>query len=63
MDQDKKMSLAEVAENSSLLASSNADNGAHFNPLKQSQILTKGDKKPPNFAQTMPSENVFKMPR
>ena len=56
------MSLAEVAytpspnpikgeeQDSSLLASSNADNGAHFNPMKQSQILTKGDKKPPNFA-------------
>ena len=50
----------QVNQSSSLLASSNAENGAYFNPLKRSQILTKGDKLP-NFAQTMPNtQNVFK---
>lgn len=44
-----------------MLASSNAENEGHFNPLKQSQILTK-DKKAPNFAQSMPSQTVFKNP-
>ena len=46
-------------EDSELLASSNQENENKFNPLKQSQILTKSDK-PPAFAQTMPNSNAFK---
>lgn len=48
-----------INESSDLLASSNAENGAHFNPLKQSQILTKSNKLP-NFAQSMPNQNAYK---
>jgi len=50
-----------IERNNLSLASSIAENEDCFNPLKQSQILTKAPRAP-NFAHSMPSQVAFKAP-